>query len=155
FFKKEAFEADFKAYEAGDKLIPWEIAAEFKGEDLLNLRYHQLMPYVSSEDLEENAFRVIHGDFVSTEDGTGIVHAAPTFGADDFRVGKENNVPGILVKDESGKEVPIVDRQGRFVKEITDFAGDFVKEEYYTAEERKKEDFRSTDVRIAIQLKEE
>src|SRR5690554_1489344 len=155
FFKKEAFEADFKTYQAGDKLIPWEIAAEFKGEDLLNLRYHQLMPYVSSEELEENAFRVIHGDFVSTEDGTGIVHAAPTFGADDFRVSKENNVPGILVKDENGKEVPIVDRQGRFVKEITDYAGDFVKEEYYTAEERKKEDFRATDVRIAIQLKEE
>ncbi len=155
FFKKEAFEADFKAYQAGDKLIPWEIAAEFKGEDLLNLRYHQLMPYVSSEELEENAFRVIHGDFVSTEDGTGIVHAAPTFGADDFRVSKENNVPGILVKDENGKEVPIVDRQGRFVKEITDYAGDFVKEEYYSAEERKQEDFRATDVRIAIQLKEE
>src|SRR5690554_3776724 len=155
FFKKEAFEADFKTYQAGDKLIPWEIAAEFKGEDLLNLRYHQLMPYVSSEELEENAFRVIHGDFVSTEDGTGIVHAAPTFGADDFRDGKENNVPGILVKDENGKDVPIVDRQGRFVKEITDYAGDFVKEEYYTAEERKKEDFRATDVRIAIQLKEE
>ncbi|HUH17776.1 isoleucine--tRNA ligase [Albibacterium sp.] len=155
FFKKEAFEADFKTYQAGDKLIPWEIAAEFKGEDLLNLRYHQLMPYVSSEELEENAFRVIHGDFVSTEDGTGIVHAAPTFGADDFRVSKENNVPGILVKDENGKEVPIVDRQGRFVKEITDYAGDFVKEEYYSAEERKQEDFRATDVRIAIQLKEE
>lgn len=155
FFKKEAFEADFKAYKAGDKLIPWEIAAEFKGEDLLNLRYHQLMPYVSSEELEENAFRVIHGDFVSTEDGTGIVHASPTFGADDFRVCKENNIPGILVKDENGKEVPIVDRQGRFVKEITDYAGDFVKEEYYTQEERNQPDFRATDVRIAIQLKEE
>lgn len=155
FFKQEAFEADFKAYKAGDKLIPWEIAAEFKGEDLLNLRYHQLMPYVSSEELEENAFRVIHGDFVSTEDGTGIVHASPTFGADDFRVCKENNIPGILVKDENGKEVPIVDRQGRFVKEITDYAGDFVKEEYYTQEERNQPDFRATDVRIAIQLKEE
>ncbi|TCK83419.1 isoleucine--tRNA ligase [Albibacterium bauzanense] len=155
FFKQEAFEADFKAYKAGDKLIPWEIAAEFKGEDLLNLRYHQLMPYVSSEELEENAFRVIHGDFVSTEDGTGIVHASPTFGADDFRVCKENNIPGILVNDENGKEVPIVDRQGRFVKEITDYAGDFVKEEYYTQEERNQPDFRATDVRIAIQLKEE
>ena len=155
FFKQEAFEADFKTYKAGDKLIPWEIATEFKGEDLLNLRYHQLMPYVSSEELEENAFRVIHGDFVSTEDGTGIVHASPTFGADDFRVCKENNIPGILVKDENGKDVPIVDRQGRFVKEITDYAGDFVKEEYYSPEERKQDDFKATDVRIAIQLKEE
>jgi isoleucyl-tRNA synthetase len=155
FFKQEAFNADFKAYQAGDKLIPWEIAAEFKGEDLLNLRYHQLMPYVTSEELEENAFRVIHGDFVSTEDGTGIVHASPTFGADDFRVCKENNIPGILVKDENGKEVPIVDRQGKFVKEITDYAGDFVKEEYYTQEERDRDGFKPTDVRIAIQLKEE
>jgi len=155
FFKQEAFEADFKTYKTGDKLIPWEIAAEFKGEDLLNLRYHQLMPYVNSEELEENAFRVIHGDFVSTEDGTGIVHASPTFGADDFRVCKENNIPGILVKDENDKDVPIVDRQGRFVKEITDYAGDFVKEEYYSPEERKQDDFKATDVRIAIQLKEE
>src|SRR5690606_31599897 len=117
--------------------------------------YHQLMPYVTSEELEENAFRVIHGDFVSTEDGTGIVHASPTFGADDFRVCKENNIPGILVKDENGKEVPIVDRQGKFVKEITDYAGDFVKEEYYTQEERDRDGFKPTDVRIAIQLKEE
>jgi len=155
FFKQEAFNADFTAYKAGNKLIPWEITAEFKGEDLLNLRYHQLMPYVTSEELEENAFRVIHGDFVSTEDGTGIVHASPTFGADDFRVCKENNIPAILVKDENGKEVPIVDRQGKFVKEITDYAGDFVKEEYYTPEERNRSDFKATDVRIAIQLKEE
>src|SRR5690606_17972121 len=142
FFKQEAFEADFKSYKEGDKLIPWEIAAEFKGADLLNLRYHQLMPYVSSEELEEKAFRVIHGDFVSTEDGTGIVHASPTFGADDFRVCKENDIPAILVKDENGKEVPIVDRQGRFVKEITDYAGDFVKEEYYTQEERDRDGFK-------------
>src|SRR5690554_235233 len=155
FFKQEAFNADFKAYQAGDKLIPWEIAAEFKGEDLLNLRYHQLMPYVTSEELEENAFRVIHGDFVSTEDGTGIVHASPTFGADDFRVCKENNVPAILVKDENGKEGPIVDRQGRFVNEITDYAGRFVKEEFYSNEERAAADFKPTDVLIAIKLKEE
>lgn len=155
FFKEEAKGLDFKAYKANDKLIPWEIKAEFTGAELLNLRYHQLMPYVDSPELEENAFRVIPGDFVSTEDGTGIVHASPTFGADDFRVCKENNVPAILVKDENGKEMPIVDRQGRFVSEITDFAGRYVKEEFYSDEERSATDFRPTDVLIAIKLKEE
>lgn len=155
FFKEDAKGLDFKAYKANDKLIPWEIKAEFSGAELLNLRYHQLMPYVDSPELEENAFRVIPGDFVSTEDGTGIVHASPTFGADDFRVCKENNVPAILVKDEYGKEMPIVDRQGRFVNEITDYAGRYVKEEFYSEEERSATDFRPTDVLIAIKLKEE
>lgn len=155
FFKEEAKDLDFKSYEAKDKLIPWEIKAEFSGAELLNLRYHQLMPYVVSPELEANAFRVIAGDFVSTEDGTGIVHASPTFGADDFRVCKENNVPAILVKDENGREVPVVDRQGRFVDEISDFAGQYVKEEYYSKKERAAEDFKPTDVLIAIKLKEE
>jgi len=155
YFKAEAKDVSFQDYKAGDKLIPWEIAAEFKGEALLNLRYEQLMPYVSNENLQKNAFRVIPGDFVTTEDGTGIVHAAATFGADDFRVCRENGVPGVMVTDENGKEVPIVDKQGRFVKEITDFAGRFVKEEYYTNEERNTPDFRPTDVLIAIKLKEE
>ncbi|HLT88576.1 MAG TPA: class I tRNA ligase family protein, partial [Sphingobacterium sp.] len=86
---------------------------------------------------------------------TGIVHAAPTYGADDFRVCQENGIPAILVRDENGKDVPTVDRTGRFVKEITDFAGRFVKEEYYSAEERADKDFRPTDVLIAIKLKEE
>ncbi|VTP90181.1 Isoleucine--tRNA ligase [Sphingobacterium daejeonense] len=103
----------------------------------------------------EKAFRVILGDFVTTEDGTGIVHTSPTYGADDFRVAKENGIPSIMVKDENGKEVPTVDRTGRFVKEITDFAGRFVKEEYYSDEERADKDFRPTDVLIAIKLKEE
>ena len=155
FFNDQAKDLDFKAYKAGDKLIPWEIKAEFSGAELVNLRYHQLMPYVTTPELEENAFRVISGDFVSTEDGTGIVHASPTFGADDFRVCKENNVPGILVKDANGRENPIVDRQGRFVEEITDYAGRFVKEEFYSDAERAEEGFRPTDVLIAIQLKEE
>src|SRR5690606_17120481 len=128
-FRPEGQHASFRDYKAGDKLIPWEIAAEFSGTELLNLRYHQLLPYVTREELEEKAFRVIPGDFVTTEDGTGIVHSAATFGADDFRVSRENGIPGIFVQDENGKDVPIVDRQGRFVKEITDFAGRFVKEE--------------------------
>ncbi|QRY57673.1 isoleucine--tRNA ligase [Sphingobacterium siyangense] len=154
-FKAEGENASFQDYKLGDKVIPWELAAEFVGEELVGLRYEQLLPYITNEDLQENAFRVIPGDFVTTEDGTGIVHAAPTYGADDFRVAKEHGVPGILVKDENGKEVPTVDRTGRFVSEITDFAGRFVKEEYYSAEERSKEDFKPTDVLISIKLKED
>lgn len=154
-FKAEGENASFQDYKLGDKVIPWELAAEFVGEELVGLRYEQLLPYITNEDLQENAFRVILGDFVTTEDGTGIVHAAPTYGADDFRVAKEHGVPGILVKDENGKEVPTVDRTGRFVSEITDFAGRFVKEEYYSTEERSKEDFKPTDVLISIKLKED
>ncbi|MBD1420261.1 isoleucine--tRNA ligase [Sphingobacterium chuzhouense] len=154
-FKTEGQQASFQDYKVGDKIVPWEIAAEFKGEALVGLRYHQLLPYVTNEELLEKAFRVIPGDFVTTEDGTGIVHASPTYGADDFRVCKEHGIPAILVRDENGKDVPTVDRTGRFVNEITDFAGRFVKEEYYSAEERAEKDFKPTDVLIAIKLKEE
>ncbi|SEM38062.1 Isoleucyl-tRNA synthetase [bacterium A37T11] len=154
-FKAEAAQASFQDYQDGDKLIPWEVVAEFSGEELLNLRYHQLLPYVTNEELEEKAFRVIPGDFVTTEDGTGIVHSAATFGADDFRASRDNGVPGVFVKDENGKEVPIVDKHGRFVKEIGEFAGRYVKEEYYSDAERAEIDFKPTDVLIAIKLKED
>ncbi len=155
YFKKEGGNASFTGYNPGDKIIPWEIAAEFKGAELVGLRYHQLMPYVSNEDLEQNAFRVIAGDFVTTDDGTGIVHTASIFGADDFRVARANGVPSVLVKDENGKEVPLVNKQGRFVNEVTDFAGKFVKEEYYSDAERSDPNFKATDVLIAIKLKED
>jgi len=154
-FKAEAQNASFQEYKAGDKIIPWEIAAEFTGKDLIGLRYFQLLPYVSNEDLEKNAFRVIPADFVTTEDGAGIVHIASVFGADDFRVARENGVPSVMVKDEKGNEFPLVNKQGKFVDEVTDFAGRFVKEEYYTDEERKAADFKGTDVLIAIKLKED
>ena len=154
-FKAEGQNASFQEYKVGDKIVPWEQVAEFTGAELLGLRYHQLLPYITSEELLEKAFRVIPGDFVTTEDGTGIVHIAPTYGGDDFRVAKEAGIPAILVKDENGKEVPTVDRTGRFVKEVTDFAGRFVKEEYYSLEEREDKDFRPTDVLIAIKLKED
>ncbi|MGV3706814.1 MAG: isoleucine--tRNA ligase [Arcticibacter sp.] len=154
-FKAEGENASFQDYKGGDKIIPWEIAGEFKGEDLIGLRYHQLMPYVTSEKLEKDAFRVIPGDFVTTEDGAGVVHIAAVFGADDFRVARENNVPSVMVTDERGNEYPLVDRQGKFVDEVTDFAGKYVKEEYYTDEIRNQPGFRPTDVLIAIQLKEE
>ncbi|HEY4325390.1 MAG TPA: isoleucine--tRNA ligase [Mucilaginibacter sp.] len=155
YFKAEGQNASFQDYKAGDKIIPWEIRGKFKGSELLGLRYHQLMPYVTNEDLEKNAFRVIPADFVTTEDGTGIVHTASVFGADDFRACKENGVPSVMVKDENGMEVPLVNKQGRFVDEVTDFAGLYVKEEYYTKEEREAPGFKGTDVLISIKLKTE
>src|SRR5258708_6372870 len=155
YFKAEGENASFEDYKEGDKVIPWIIKARFKGTDLLGLRYHQLMPYVTNADLEKNAFRVIPADFVTTEDGTGIVHTASVFGADDFRACKENGVPSVMVIDETGKEVPLVNKQGRFVDEVTDFAGLYVKEEYYTKEEREAPGFRATDVLISIKLKTE
>ena len=155
YFKAEGENAAFESYNHGDKIIPWKNDAAFSGKDLIGLRYFQLMPYVTNEDLEENAFRVIPADFVTTEDGTGIVHTASIFGADDFRACKENNVPSVLVKDEKGNEFPLVDKQGKFVTEVTDFAGRYVKEEYYSDEERKSPEFRGTDVLIAIKLKED
>jgi isoleucyl-tRNA synthetase len=155
YFKAEGENASFQDYKAGDKIIPWELRGSFKGVELLGLRYHQLMPYITNEDLEKNAFRVIPADFVTTEDGTGIVHTASVFGADDFRACKENGVPSVMVNDESGKEVPLVNKQGRFVDEVTDFAGLYVKEEYYTKEEREAPGFKATDVLISIKLKTE
>ena len=155
YFKTEGENASFEDYKEGDKVIPWIVKAQFKGSDLLGLRYHQLMPYVTNDDLEKNAFRVIPADFVTTEDGTGIVHTASVFGADDFRACKENGVPSVMVIDETGKEVPLVNKQGRFVDEVTDFAGLYVKEEYYSKEEREAPGFRATDVMISIKLKTE
>lgn len=155
YFSEKGKDGDFTAYKDGDKVIPWSVLMEFKGEHLEDIQYEQLLPYVQPLQDADKAFRVILGDFVTTEDGTGVVHTSPTFGADDFRVAKANGVPAIMVRDESGKEVPIVDRQGRFVKEVGEFGGRFVKEEYYSTEERNEPDFRPTDVLIAIKLKEE
>src|SRR6201996_5370312 len=153
YFKAEGENASFEDYKEGDKVTPWKILSGIKGSDLVGLHYHQLMPYVTNEDLEKNAFRVIPADFVTTEDGTGIVHTASVFGADDFRACKEQGVPSVLVKDETGKEVPLVDKQGKFVSEVTDFAGRYVKEEYYSKEEREEAGFKPTDVLISIKLK--
>ena len=155
YFKDEAKNLPFGDYREGDKLIPWQIAGEFNGAEMINLDYHQLMPYVSNENLEKNAWRVIPADFVTTEDGTGIVHTASIFGADDFKAARENNVPSVMIVDEKGNEHPLVDKQGKFVSEVSDFAGRYVKEEYYSDEERKDPDFRPTDVLIAIKLKED
>jgi isoleucyl-tRNA synthetase len=153
YFKAEGESASFADYKEGDKVIPWIVKAEFKGKALLGLRYHQLMPYVTNAELEAKAFRVIPADFVTTEDGTGIVHTASVFGADDFRACKENDVPSVMVLDETGKEVPLVNKQGKFVDEVTDYAGLYVKEEYYSKEEREAPGFKPTDVLISIKLK--
>lgn len=155
YFKADAENASFEDYKPGDKVIPWAIKGTYKGKQLVGIHYEQLLPYVTYAELEEKAFRVIPGDFVTTEDGTGIVHIAPTFGADDFKAAKEAGVPAVLVKDEAGKDAPLVDKQGRFVQEVTDFAGYYVKEEYYSDAERAVEGFKPTDVLISIKLKTE
>jgi len=133
---------------------PFTITETIQGTDLVGWEYEQLLPYVQPLKAQEKAFRVIPGDFVTTEDGTGIVHSAPTFGADDKRVADLHGVPPITVLDEQGKEVPLVDRQGRFVKEMGEFGGLYVKEEYESEEVRNQKDYKSTDVQIAIALKE-
>ncbi len=145
-------EEGLTGYEFGDKKIPFFIVSEFKGADLVGARYEQLLPYATPYENAENAFQVIAGDFVTTEDGTGIVHIAPTFGADDAMVAKSFNVPGMLVLDENGNPRPLVDLQGKFVPEMAELAGMYVKNEYYADGEAPE---RSADVAISIKLKEE
>ncbi len=152
YFSEKQQKASLADYQPGDKVVPMEIEKTLPGSELTGLRYEQLLPYVKPEG---DAFRIIPGDFVSTEDGTGIVHISPTFGADDLRVARQAGIPAITVIDEKGNEMPLVDKQGRFVQQVTDFAGRFVKEEYYNAAELEDKDFKPTDVLIAIKLKEE
>jgi isoleucyl-tRNA synthetase len=142
------------AYKPGDKKIPYIIVEEFKGTDLVDSKFEQLLPYALPYENPENAFRVILGDFVTTEDGTGIVHTAPTFGADDALVAKQASpeVPPLLVLDENDNPIPLVDLQGRFTAHVGPYAGKYVKNEYYKDGEAPE---RSIDVEIAIQLKEE
>ena len=146
--------ADFENFKEGDKKIPYQIVAECKGSDLVGIRYTQLMEFKLPYQNPENAFRVISGDFVTTEDGTGIVHTAPTFGADDAKVAKEATpeVPPMLVLDENGTPVPLVNLQGKFIDGLGNYSGKYVKNEYYTEGNAPE---RSIDVEIAIQLKEE
>ncbi|SHF97285.1 Isoleucyl-tRNA synthetase [Flavobacterium micromati] len=157
FFQTEN-EEDFVNFSSvpplGARGLPYQVLAECKGADLVNIRYEQLMPLVLPYQNAENAFRVIAGDFVTTEDGTGIVHTSPTFGADDARVAKEATpeVPPLLVLDEYGTPVPLVDLQGKFVKGLGNLSNKYVKNEYYIDGEAPE---RSVDVEIAIQLKEE
>ena len=157
----EGTDEDFENFMQSDfqnnapKVLPYQILAEFTGDDLAGTTYEQLIPWFLPAENAEKAFRVIIGDFVTTEDGTGIVHIAPTFGADDNRVAQENGIPPMLVKDENDNLVPLVDLTGRFLKgenvpEL--FSGKYIKNEYYdegTAPEK------SWDVELAILLKTE
>ena len=125
--------------------LPYKILKTFKGKDLIGFDYDQLLPYVKAE---KPAFTVVSGDFVTTDEGTGIVHISLTFGSDDFYVSKKNNLPGIFVKNDKNEDVPIVDKSGKFVKEIIDFAGLQVKA-FSDAEGL------TTDEQISIKLKKE
>jgi isoleucyl-tRNA synthetase len=143
---------DLKNYKAGDKTIPFFVEGSCLGKELVGIKYEQLLPYALPYENAKNAFQVIAGDFVTTEDGTGIVHIAPTFGADDAKVAKDANVPAMLVLDENGNPAPLVNLQGKFRPEMGEFAGMYVKNEYYKDGEAPE---KSADVQISIKLKTE
>ena len=151
-YKKVIEESELSTYNAGDKEIPYFIGESCLGSELAGLNYEQLLPYALPAENPEKAFQIITGDFVTTEDGTGIVHTAPTFGADDAKVAAEAGVPAMLLRDDAGNLVPLVDLQGKFRPEMGEFAGMYVKNEYYNEGEAPE---KSVDVQIAIKLKEE
>ena len=153
-YEAVASEDEVAIYQQGDKKIPYVVQATFKGSYLVESRYEQLLDYVQPYHNPENAFRVISGDFVTTEDGTGIVHTSPTFGADDALVAKQATpeVPALLVKDKNDNLVPTVDLQGKFIEELGALGGKYVKNEYYDADNVPE---KSVDVEIAIKLKTE
>ncbi len=141
YFSEKNAELNMDDYKAGDKNIPFRIINHYKGKDLAGLRYEQLLPYVQPTD--GDAFKVVLGDFVTTEDGTGIVHIAPSFGADDFRTAKQQGLGSLT----------LVDKQGKFVDAMGEFAGRYVKNEYDT--NPKAETENNVDVDIIIKLKKE
>lgn len=150
YFPEKNAELKFEDFKEGDKNIPFRLVSEFKGKDLVGIRYEQLLPY--AQPIEGDAFRVVAGDFVSTEDGTGIVHIAPSFGADDFRTAKQNGIGSLT----------LVDLRGRFTAEVGEFANEFVKEQYLSEEEKEvervkqgRDKYLNVDERIAIKLKTE
>src|SRR6056297_3373468 len=165
YFDKKAGELSLDDYNPGDKKVPYKVIAEYTGEDLEGIRYKQLIHWVKPKG---DAFRVIIGDYVTTEDGTGIVHIAPTFGADDDRVGKQNGIPPLQIIDKEGNRQPLVDKQGRFfaIEDIDEdfakenmkkenyapFAGKFVKNAY---DENLSDNDPGLDVDIAVMLKKE
>ncbi|MEE2802782.1 MAG: isoleucine--tRNA ligase [Bacteroidota bacterium] len=152
-FDNDAFAKAKQEYKLGDKKIPYTLLGTCKGVDLVNIKYDQLLEYALPYENAENAFRVIAGDFVTTEDGTGIVHTAPTFGADDALVAKQATpeIPPMLVLDENNNPVPLVDLQGKFRGDLPFIGGKYVKNEYYKDNAPE----RSVDVEIAIALKEQ
>lgn len=166
-------ESELANYNSGDKTIPYFVHSSCKGSELVGIKYEQLLPYTQPAENPEKAFVVIPGDFVTTEDGTGIVHTAPTFGADDAKVAKDAGVPAMLIKDENENLVPLVDLRGRFRKEVKDelfgLANEYVKAEYLEDDEKASDlakqreqlkaiipdlkAYMSVDERIALKLK--
>ena len=171
YFSDKNKELRLEDYKAGDKSIPFEIVREFAGSQLVGIRYEQLMSYLQPLTNVDKAFQVIAGDFVTTEDGTGVVHVSPTFGADDFRAAKQNGIPALTLKDELDNEVPTVDRKGKFVNQIGVKLVEGIKKygikthkqlgpddfyvKNYTNEDETHADYKNTDVIISIILKEE
>ena len=165
YFNAKAKDLALADYKPGDKLIPYEIVARYKGSDLTGMHYEQLLPWVNPGD---GAFRVIPGDYVTTEDGTGIVHIAGTFGADDLRVSRQNGVPPLHLKDRDGNLRPMVDLRGRFfpieeldeefvrtmvnAEEYAKWAGKYVKNAY---DPSKGPDDETLDVEICMDLKKD
>lgn len=165
FFNAKAEELPLDSYNKGDKLIPFEVVATLKGKDFVGLHYEQLIPWMNPG---EGAFRVIPGDYVTTEDGTGIVHIAGTFGADDLRVSRQNNIPPLTLIDRDGNIRPMVDMQGRFfriedidpnyvannvdVEAYTPWAGKYVKNAYDAS---KAEGDETLDVELSLWLKQQ
>jgi isoleucyl-tRNA synthetase len=164
-FPAKNAEIAFEDYKTGDKKVPFEVIQEFKGPDLVGMRYEQLMPWVKPEG---DAFRVISGDYVTTEDGTGIVHIAPTFGADDDRVAKASNIAPLILRDKTGSIRPMVDLRGRFymIEELDEefvkkhineelygeYAGRFVKNEY---DESLSDKDATLDIDLSVMLKKQ
>jgi isoleucyl-tRNA synthetase len=162
-FDPKNAELAFEEYKPGDKKIPYQVMAEYSGADLEGVNYEQLINWVRPKG---DAFRVITGDFVTTEDGTGIVHIAPTFGADDDRVAKQSGIAPLIVEDEEGKRQPMVDRKGRFypienlnpefvseyvnTETYAEFAGRYVKNAY---DETLTDNDATLDVDICVMLK--
>ena len=165
FFPAEEEKPSFEDWKVGDKKLPYEVLGTVKGSELVGLEYEQLIPWVNPG---EGAFRIIPGDYVTTEDGTGIVHIAPTFGADDKRVAAAAGIPPLQMIDKDGKAQPMVDRTGKFfriedldpdfvkncmnVEAYRPYAGQFVKNAY---DPTKTEKDKSLDVDIVVMLKEE
>lgn len=163
FFDQKNETTEFGEYQSGSKVLPYQILSEYKGKQLEGIAYEQLMPLVKPEG---EAFRVILGDFVTTEDGTGIVHIAPTFGADDDRVAKNSGISPLILRDKYGKSHPMVDRSGKFFL-IEDLDPEFVKKQVNTKAYREyagrfvKNDFDpkltdqdpGLDIDIAVNLK--
>ncbi|MDG1278911.1 MAG: isoleucine--tRNA ligase [Algoriphagus sp.] len=170
YLNPKAAELKLEDYNPGDKLIPFEVVSEFKGKDMLGWEYEQLFP-IEELALPNPAFTVVSGDYVTTEDGTGIVHLAKAFGADDFRTLVQNNVPGVFVKDEKGNDLPLVDRQGKFLPVVGEYLAAKMAEhsisahkEYgpadfyvknYLEEDESLPEYKNTDVIISIILKNE